>query len=179
MKILTTITKLFLLSALLISLSACGPKTFGQQGDVAMVDPMSGAHLQTSLTMADYLRLAETVTNKMLATPFVQSWGSKRPKLIVGDLVNNTDDESIRMRDIHDRIQEVIFNSGLVRVVDTSATSFDYIIKSEMTSTRQYGRNNQEMVIFTLQLKMFKLDGELVLQQSDDLALAKAERRMF
>ena len=179
MKTLTKITKLFLLTSLLMSLSACGPKTFGQQGDVAMVDPMSGAHIQASLTMGDYLRLAETVTNKMLATPFVQSWGSKRPKLIVGDLVNNTDDESIRMRDIHDRIQEVIFNSGLARVVDTSATSFDYIIKSEMTSTRQYGRNNQELVIFTLQLKMFKLDGELVLQQSDDLALGKAERRLF
>ncbi len=179
MKYMIKILTVCLLAPLVISLSACGPRTFGQQGDVAMVDPHSGAHLQTSLTMADYLRLAETVTNKMLATPFVQSWGNRRPRLIVGDLVNNSDDESIRMRDVHDRIQEIIFNSGLARVVDRSATSFDYIIKSEITSTRQYGRNNQELVIYTLQLKMYKLDGELVLQQSDDLALAKAERRLF
>ena len=179
MKLMLKIIKFLMLTPLILLLSACGPKTFGQQGDVAMIDANTGVHLQTSLTMADYLRLTETVTNKMLTTPFVQSWGSKRPKLIVGDLVNNTYDESIRMRDLHDRIQEVIFNSGLARVVDTSATSFDYIIKSEMTSTRQYGRNNQELVIFTLQLKMFKLDGELVLQQSDDLALGKAERRLF
>lgn len=168
-----------ILGSLLFVLNGCGPTTYGQQGSVAMVDANTGMHLQTKLTMADYLRLTETVTNKMLATPFVQNWGNKRPKLIVGDLRNNTDDESIRMRDLHDRIQEVIFNSGLARVVDRSATSFDYIIKSEMTSTRQYGGNNQELVIFTLQLKMYKLDGELVLQQSDDLALAKAERRLF
>ena len=168
------------LLAVLITLYACqGQRSFGTQGPVATVDPRSGAHLQTKLTMADYLRLAENVTNKMLVTPFVQGWGKKRPKLIVGDLANNTDDEGIRVRDIHDRIQETIFNSGLVRVVDTSATSFDYIIKSEMTSTRQFGQGNQELVIYTLQLKMFSLDGELLLQQSDDLALAKAKRSFF
>jgi len=179
MKLIKKTIKVLMFMPLIVLLSACGTKTFGQQGGVAMIDANTGAHLQTKLTMADYLRLTETVTNKMLATPFVQSWGSRRPKLIVGNLMNNTDDESIRMRDLHDRIQEVIFNSGLARIVDSSATSFKYIIKSELTSTRQYGSNNQELVIFTLQLKMFKLDGELVLQQSDDLALAKAERRLF
>ena len=82
----------------------------GQQGDVSMVDPNSRAHLQTDLTMGDYIALAETVTNKMLSSKLVESWGAKKPRLIVGILVNNTDDESIRMADLHDRIQETIFN---------------------------------------------------------------------
>lgn len=155
------------------------PSSEGQQGDVAIVDPKSRAHLQAELTMGDYLALSETVTNKMLASKFVQGWGKKKPKLIVGILVNNTDNESIRMKDLHDRIQETIFNSGLVRIVDSSATSFDYVIKSELTSTRQYGKDGKELVYFTLQLKMYTLMGELKGQWSDDLAMAQAEKRLF
>jgi len=168
-----------ILAIFTISLNACGPTTMGQQGDVAIVDPGSRAHLQTELTMGDYLAFAEKVTNKMLTFPIVQSWGNNRPRLIVGRLVNNTDNENIRMSDLHDRIQETVFNSGLVRIVDKTATSFDYIVKTELTSTRQYGRDGQELAYFTLQLKMFKLDGELVGQWSDDLPLAKAKRRLF
>jgi hypothetical protein len=76
------------------------------------------------------------------------------------------------MRDLHDRIQETIFNSGLVRVVDKSATSFDYIVKTELTSTRQYG-NGQELAYYTMQMKIFTLSGELKGQWSDDLPLAR------
>ncbi len=172
--------KLFAVAALGLTLLGCqGVPMKGEQGGVAMVDPRSRAHLQAELTMGDYLALAETVTNKMLASPFVRSWGRKKPRLIVGRLVNNTDNESIRMTDLHDRIQETILNSGLVRVVDKSATNFDYIIKSELTSTRQYGKGGQELVYFTLQLKMFTLMGELKGQWSDDIAMAKSEKSMF
>ena len=155
------------------------PTMTGQQSDVAVVDPKSRAHLQAELHMGDYLALSEKVTNKMLSSRAARKWGKKRPRLIVGILVNNTDNESIRMRDLHDRIQEIIFNSGLVRIVDKSATKFDYVIKSELTSSRQYGKDKQELVFFTLQLKMFTLMGELVGQWSDDLSLAKAKQRMF
>lgn len=161
-----------------IFLAACAT-TFGHQGDVAIVDPSSRTHLQTELTMGDYLAFAEKVTNNMLVSPLVRSWGKKRPKLIVGDLVNNTDNENIRMRDLHDRVQETIFNSGLVRIVDKSAASFDYIIKTELTSTRQYGKGGEELAFFTMQMKLFKLDGELMGQWSDDLPLGKAKRRLF
>lgn len=165
---------------LFLSITGCqNLPSYGQQGGVAVVDPNSRSHLQAELHSGDYLTLAENVTNKMLSSKFVQKWGKKRPSLIVGLLVNNTDNENIRMADLHDRVQEVIFNSGLVRVVDKSATSFDYIIKSELTSSRQYGQDNQEQVFYTLQLKMFKLDGELMGQWSDDLSLAKAKQRLF
>jgi penicillin-binding protein activator len=171
------IAALFVVIAFLFN--ACASMTQGQQGDVAILDTGSRAHLQTELTMGDYIAFAEKVTNKMLTSPLVQSWGTRKPKLIVGDLVNNTDNENIRMKDVHDRIQETIFNSGLVRVVDSSATSFDYVIKSELTSTRQSGNEGQELAYFTLQLKMYKLDGELVGQWSDDLPLGKGKKRLF
>ena len=113
----------------------------------------------------------------MLSSRLVQGWGETRPKLIVGVLRNNTDNENIRMADLHDRISETILGSGLVRLVDTSATEFDYVIRSELTSTRQYGERNQEIVFFTLQLKMFTLMGELVGQWSDDVAMAKGKKK--
>jgi len=172
---------LALMAITLATLVGCesNPVNRGGQGRVAMVDPGARDHLQAELTMSDYVALAEQVTNEMLSSRFVQSWGKKRPKLIVGKLRNNTDNESIRMQDVHDRIQETIFNSGLARVVDKTATSFDYIIKSELTSTRQYGAGGKELVHFTLQLKMYALDGELKGQWSDDLAMAKAQKSMF
>jgi hypothetical protein len=146
---------------------------------VEILEKERRGHLQTELTMTDFLAFSEKVTNKMLASDLVRSWGEKRPRLIVGDLVNNTDNENIRMRDLHDRIQETIFNSGLVRIMDKFATEFDCIIKTELTSTRQYGKEGEELVIFTMQMKMFKLDGELIGQWSDDLSLGKAKRRVF
>ncbi len=152
---------------------------FASAADIKLVDPKTRTHLQTELHMGDYLALSETVTNKMLGSRLAESWGDTRPKLIVGLLSNNTDNESIRMTDLHDRISETILGSGLVRLVDQSATSFDYIIRSELTSSRQYGERNQELVFFTLQLKMFKLDGELVGQWSDDIAMAQGKKRRF
>lgn len=151
----------------------------GLSGGVNISDAEEAAHLRTGLTMADYKTFAEDVTNKMLKSKLVQSWGDKEPKLIVGDLVNNTDNEYIRMEDLYDRIQETILNSGLVRIVDNSATSFEYIVKTELTSTRQYGQDGEELAYYTMQMKMFTLSGELKGQWSDDLALAKGKRRLF
>lgn len=160
-------------------IGGCQSVPIGKQSDVAMIDAKSRGHLQAKLTMADYVALAETVTNKMLASKLVQSWGKRKPRVIAATPRNNTDNENIRMADLHDRIQEILLNSGVMRVVDKSATNFDYIIKSELTSTRQYGKGGKELVYYTLQLKMFTLMGELKGQWSDDLAMAKSEKSMF
>ncbi len=156
-----------------------GSNVFGMQGKVAVVDSKSRAHLQAGLTGGDYLALAEQVTNEMLASRLVQGWKDWKPRVILGDLYNNTDNENIRVRDLHNRIQEVLFRSETIRVVDRSATSFDFIIRSELSSTRQYGSSGEQLAHFTLQLKLLKLNGELVGQWSEDLALAKAGRSLF
>ena len=160
-------------------LSGCETTPQGKQSSVELIDAKSRKHLETQLTVADYAALAEVVTNKMLVSKLVQSWGMSKPKVIAAIPVNNTDDESIRMRDLHDRIQETLLTSGVMRVVDKSATEFDYVIKSELTSTRQYGKDGKELAYFTLQLKIFTLMGELKGQWSDDLAMAKAEKKLF
>ena len=67
----------------------------------------------------------------------------------------------------------------VARIVDKSATDFDYIIKSELTSTRQYGEEGKELVYYTLQLKMFTMMGGEVGQWSDDLAMAQDQRQWY
>lgn len=169
--------KVFFLIAV-VMITACSSNR-GGQGNVAILDPSSRPHLEANPHMGDYIAFAEKVTNKMLLSDIAKGWEGKKPRLIVGRLVNNTDNESIRIADIHDRIQEVLLNSGLVRIVDKSATSFDYVVKSEITSTRQYGGRGDQLAHFTLQLKLFDKKGELLGQWSDDLPLAKSSKGLF
>ncbi len=168
--------KLLLLTLPLI-LIGCAGNQLGSQSRVAILDSSSREHLTTELTMADYTAFAEKVTNKMLRSRLVQSWGRKRPKLVVGKLANNTNNDSIRMQDIYDRITETILNSGLVRLMDQSATSFDYVVRTELSETRQFGAGGAELAYYKLEFKLFKLDGEMVGQWSDVLPLGKAVRK--
>lgn len=168
--------KLILL-ILSFTLVACSSKQFGTQSGVAVVDATDQVHLVTELTMADYTAFAENVTNKMLRSPFVQSWGNKRPKLVVSELANETNNDSIRMQDIYDRITETILNSGLVRLMHTSETSFDYVVRTELSETKQSNSKGEELVYYKLEFKLFTIDGEMVGQWSDVLSLATAHRQ--
>jgi len=160
------------------SLAGCqsNPLSNGGQSNVSVEDPGSRGHLQAELTMADYTELSEMVTNKMLSSGFVKSWGTKKPRLILAKLRNNTDNENIRMQDIYDRITETLLNSGTVRLLDKSATSFDYVVRSELSSNRQYGSDGQQLVGYKLELKMFTIEGEMKGQWSGTLTLAKGKR---
>lgn len=163
--------------SVVVGLSGC--KTESLKSRVGIVDSSSREHLQADLTMSDYTELAEQVTNKMLSSQFVQSWGSKKPRLILAKLRNNTDNESIRMADVYDRMTETLLNSGTVRLLDQSATSFDYVVRSELSSNRQYGSDGQELAGYKLELKLFKIDGEMKGQWSGTLTLAKGKKSFF
>ncbi|MCB1801193.1 MAG: hypothetical protein KDI82_05860 [Gammaproteobacteria bacterium] len=171
------ITKLAAAAGVAILMAGCQSNMpqFGGQSGVSIVDPGSRGHLQAELTMADYTELAEKVTTKMLDSRLVQDWRSK-PRLILAKLRNNTDNENIRMADIYDRITEVLLNSNTVRLVDTSATSFDYVVRSELSSNRQYGSGGQELVGYKLELKLFTISGEMKGQWSGTLTLAKGKK---
>ncbi len=171
--------KILLIGISALLMTGCGSTQLGGQSRVSILDESSRAHLQAELTMADYTAFAEKVTNKMMASRVVQGWGKKRPKLVVGQMKNNTDNESIRVQDIYDRITETILSSGLVRLMDKSATAFDYVVNTEISSTRQYGDGGEELAYFKLEFKMFTVDGEMVGQWSDVLPLGKARRNFI
>ena len=147
----------------------------GGQLGVSVIDPGSREHLQTELTIADYTELAEEVTSKMLDSRLVRAWREK-PRLILAKLRNNTDNENIRMADIYDRVTEALLNSNTVRLVDQSATSFEFVVRSELSSNRQYGIGGQELIGYKLELKLFTISGEMVGQWSGALTLAKSRK---
>jgi len=172
------LARLTLILAAGVLLSACqsNPLLTGGQSNISIVGSGDRGHLSAQLTMADYTELAETVTNKMLASRSVQKWGNRRPRLILAKLKNNTDNESIRMQDIYDRITETLLNSGVLRLVDTSATNFEYVVRSELSSNRQYGSDGQQLVGYKLEFKLMTIDGEMKGQWSGLLTLAKGKR---
>ena len=115
----------------------------------------------------------------MLASPQANRWASRRPRVIVADLKNNTDDENLRVSDIYDGIQERLLNSGVVRVVSKQSTNFNHIVHSYVTSTRQRGEGGNELVFYTLTLKLYDVSGELVGQWSDRTAFARQKKPFF
>ncbi len=169
----------------ILTLAGCAAPPRGQRpapapvgSTVSVIDPSARVHVDTALTVADYTALAETVTNKMLASRLVRQWQKRKrkPRLIVATPVNNTDDESIRVADIFDRISEVLLNSGTVRIMMPEANRFDYIVRTELSTTRQMGRRGEELAYFKLELKLFTDDGEMVGQWSDVIPLARPAR---
>ena len=61
-----------------------------------------------------------------------------------------------------------------VRVMDRTATNFDYIIQGEITDIVTRAPDGQKLVDYTMKIKLFNLEGELVGQWSDDLSLFKS-----
>ena len=141
------------------------PVLTGHMRSVSIVDSSERIKLDTKVSLSDIIAFAENLTNKMLSTPVISK---------AKNLRQNTHDENLRVQDIQDRIQEVLLNSGAVRVLDSSATSFDYIMQSEITDIVTRAPDGQKLVDYTMKIKLFTLDGELVGQWSDDLSLFKS-----
>lgn len=145
---------------------------FGRTTSVSIVDSSERLKLDTKISLSDIIAFAENLTNKMLQSP-VFAKAKRQPRIVVADIRQNTHDENLRVQDIHDRIIEVLFNSGQVRVLDKSATSFDYIMQSEITDIITRAPDGQKLVDYTMKIKLFNLSGELKGQWSDDLSLFK------
>ena len=142
------------------------PVMTGHMRSISIVDSSERIKLDTRVTLSDIIAFAENLTNKMLSTPVI-SKAKKPPRIVVGNLRQNTHDENLR-------VQEVLLNSGAVRVLDSSATNFDYIMQSEITDIVTRAPDGQKLVDYTMKIKLFTLDGELVGQWSDDLSLFKS-----
>ena len=153
--------------------SQSGQSTYwGRTTSISIVDSSERMKLDTKISLSDIIAFAENLTNKMLQSPAFAN-AKKTPRIIVTSVRQNTHDENLRVQDIQDRIMEVLFNSGQVRVMDTSATNFDYVMQSEITDIITRAPDGQKLVDYTMKIKLFDLNGELKGQWSDDLSLLK------
>ncbi|WP_462326723.1 hypothetical protein [Desulfobaculum sp.] len=178
--------KVFVVCGLLASLALCGcvtgsgsPSGGHGRGKVQLIDHKTRVHNQATLDHTDFIQFADQITNKMLESRLVRSWGDSRPRIIVGKVLNNTDEERLRHQDITDKINEVLLNSGVVRIMDQSALNFDYIVRTELNSSREKDSSGEEIVTYNMVLKLFSASGELQGQWSDYIKMVKAGRSLF
>ncbi len=144
----------------------------GHVSSISMVDSAERRHLNTRVGLSDIIAFSENLTNKMLQSPvFVNA--KKKPKIIVGKIKQNTHDDNLRMSDVHDRIEEYLFNTGKVVVKDKDATDFDYIMEMELSDIVQRAEDGQKQVDYMMKIKLFDKNGDLSGTWSDDLSLFK------
>ena len=173
-------TSLFLIAASLTAIAGC--QTTGTTAAVPMKTGVSSvgdasdrSRLQNDVVLGDFIAIAETVTNRMLGSNAVAEWGDSRPIIIVGDVINNTSDESIRVSGIQNRVQEVVIASRLARVVQNPvATNFDYITTSELSSSTQYNGFGQAISTYVFTMKLLDKEGFIVDQWTEDLRIETA-----
>lgn len=168
-----------LVASVALGLAGCGPVKGPAQGRVAMVDTSERAHLDSTLNMTDLMSLAEKLTEDMLVSDAVMEWGEHRPKLVVGQLQNETDDDDIPEEMIYDRIKGIILESGVARIVPQSADSFEYILHGKLSSTQEYGDDGANMRQFRVTLNLSNIEGEQLGQWQGRISLAKAKRSLF
>ena len=141
----------------------------------AVLSRNTGVHIVESFSQAEAENFVELAAKNLLKRPFIQQWlyRNKLPKVIIGELRNNTDNDNIDTDKIYQVIERVIFNSGLVRLADLRAVDYDYTIRSEITSTRQYGGEGKELVVYKLKLRLFTLNAEYLLKQTENMAVLR------
>lgn len=162
--------KIALLFTLMIFLGAC--QNTHRTTSVGIVDSADRAKLDTDYGLSDIIAMSESLTNKMLQHRVFAN-ASKTPRIVIGKITNNTHDENLRVVDLHDRLQEVLLNSGQVRVLDKSANYFDYIMHTEITSASHSASDGQRKVDYTVKIKLFSVNGEVIGQWSDDTSFFK------
>lgn len=172
-----------LILALYFSGCAQTPTSIGMQSNVSLVEDGERVHLKDKLTSEDYIALASAVTEKMLGSREVQSWSTKGKKqvLVVAVPENTTHDANIITEDLQDEIISKILDAGIARVIDESSlsSSYNFILKTTITSTTQRGDGGSKLTYYTCKLQLFSLRGERIGQWHDKVGMATAKRSFF
>lgn len=118
----------------------------------------SGAGLGANV----FADMADEVTQKMLASQAFQRIlaEGERPRLVVGNTGNRTNDETIAVGDIGRRISEVVIESGLVRWFEFGTNDFDLVV-SPLLSGVVSGEGRRMQYRLTLTLTLSDAYGEV------------------
>lgn len=170
--IILTIASCSLVGCVSTGTSGKGESLNGHPTSISMVDSSERRHLSTRVALNDIIAFSENLTNKMLQSPVFTN-SKKKPRVIVGKIKQNTHDDNLRMSDVHDRIEEYLFNTGKVTVKDKSAVDFDYIMEMELSDIIQRADDGQKQVDYMMKIKLYDKNGDLCGTWSDDLSLYK------
>lgn len=110
-----------------------------------------------------YDQVGADVAQKLLDSPALQSKsGSGKVRIVIGDVVNDSDNYGIRVEDIFNQIRDKLVSSGLVRLYAPGELDVDFIIAPQLTSRRKDGRHE----CYTLNLTITAPSGEYIASMS-------------
>jgi hypothetical protein len=111
--------------------------------------------------------LADEVAAKVLDAPAFQARteGGRKVKIVIGDVINNTDQEGIRVEDIFTTIRNQIVSAGTTRLFAPGELNVDFVIAPELTSSTIADAKGRRQRCYMLNLTLTKPSGEFVLAQ--------------
>lgn len=134
-------------------------------------------HPLPDLTVLDYRELAERVTGKMLDSALVAGWKDSRPRVVLATVRNLSGDESIPTGEMQQQMAAMLSESAAVRLVDQSATDFDYILRAELSDYVGPAAAGPKAGGYGLEAKLFTIGGEAVGAWSGSVSLEDGLKR--
>lgn len=158
-------------------MSACASTTGHSR--VKMVDSNERGHFNATLNMTDLMAAADKLTNKLLMDNLVNDWVDKKPRLIIGRIVNRTDiDNNFPEEELYDRIAEIILSSGMARIVGKSSDEFEYILTGRLNSTTETS-GDQMLRQYRITLWVHNAEDELLGAWHEPISLMQSSKPLF
>lgn len=150
---------MFRLLTLLVALLCATPNAIADEVRVGRSTGVEGR----SIGGQQFIQLSEEVTRSMLSSDaFLRIVSSgERPRFVVGNVSNRTNNETIMVGDITRRISEVVIESGQVRWFEYGANEFDLIASPVLSGTMISNGRRREFT-YTLTLTLSDVYGEVV-----------------
>lgn len=122
------------------------------------------ANVGRTIGINQFIQFSEEVLNQMLTSPGFQSLlaSGERPRIVVGDTVNNSHNDDIRSADITNHLRDVLVESQLVRLYEAGNTDVDLILSSQLTSSVVTADNRSREYSYQFTVKLTRPDGEFL-----------------
>lgn len=122
------------------------------------------ANVGRTIGINQFIQFSEEVLNQMLTSPGFQNLleSGERPRIVVGDTINDSHNDDIRASDITNHLRNVLVESQLVRLYEAGATDVDLIMSSQLTSTVVTDDGRSREYSYQFSVKLNRPDGEFI-----------------
>lgn len=91
------------------------------------------------------------------------------PRLVIGNIRNDTDNENILVGDMVQKMREILVRTGAVRVFTADATDFDFVLAPRLTSSTLRSISRKEIErSYSFSFQITTIDGEYITEESVD-----------
>ncbi|MEL6415400.1 MAG: hypothetical protein AAFQ15_10730, partial [Pseudomonadota bacterium] len=96
----------------------------------------------------------------------------EKPKIVLGDIENESDNENIFVGDMRQKMRQIMVNTGAVRMFDPGIDDFEYILSPVLNSSTLRAGGVIERT-YTLGMTVTTIEGEYIGEYSVDRVFAE------